>query len=194
MLNILNGKIYIIKSLETEKVYIGSTCLSLNDRFSMHKSKYKKYTNGKGNYLTSFNILKFEDAYIELLENIQDITHQDLLQKEGDYIRKNKSCVNKNIAGRTHKQYYIDNIEKTRKYYIDNIERIKTYYINNRDKLSQKISCDCSGTYRVDCKFKHLNTIKHQKYMNYKNKILTDNIETTCQDIQKQEQQAEDVW
>ena len=36
-----NGKIYVIKSKETEDVYIGSTCSKLNIRLSHHKSAYR---------------------------------------------------------------------------------------------------------------------------------------------------------
>ena len=37
-----NGKIYVIKSYETNDVYVGSTCRPLKQRFSRHKSEYKR--------------------------------------------------------------------------------------------------------------------------------------------------------
>ena len=53
------GKIYIIKSSQTNRVYVGSTVQSLNERFSKHKSDKN---------CTSREILKYSDAEIELLE------------------------------------------------------------------------------------------------------------------------------
>ena len=39
-----NGKIYTIRSFQTDKYYIGSTCTMLSKRFSNHKSNYKTGT------------------------------------------------------------------------------------------------------------------------------------------------------
>ena len=54
------AKIYIIKSNQTDKIYIGSTTQTLGNRFMGHKSSRNK--------TTSKNIMIFGDAYIELLE------------------------------------------------------------------------------------------------------------------------------
>jgi predicted GIY-YIG superfamily endonuclease len=42
-----NGKIYAIRSHQTDEIYIGSTTQSLSKRFSNHKSKYKLYLEKK---------------------------------------------------------------------------------------------------------------------------------------------------
>ena len=70
MTNYENGKIYIIKSKETDKVYIGSTCNTLKNRFCSHKSEYKRLLRGEkfGNS-TSHEILKYSDCCIELIED-----------------------------------------------------------------------------------------------------------------------------
>ena len=61
------GRIYKIVSSECDSVYIGSTTQQLNARFTCHKSHYKKYVDGTYHYVTSFEILKFADAKIELV-------------------------------------------------------------------------------------------------------------------------------
>jgi hypothetical protein len=158
--NLLNGKIYIIKSLNTTNVYIGSTCLTLATRLSLHKSKYKAYLNGKGCYLSSFKILECGNAYIELLEEIQCINNQLLLQKEGEYMNKINNVVNKNKAG-----VFVNSKDYKKDYN-------KNYYINNKDYLSSKIECECGGRYRRDCKYKHFHTNKHENYINSNQNII----------------------
>ena len=49
--NYQDGKIYAIKSYETDKVYIGSTTLTLQQRFSNHKSAYELYKKKKNSIL-----------------------------------------------------------------------------------------------------------------------------------------------
>ena len=98
----MNGKIYAIKSNQTDKVYIGSTIRPLNRRLDGHKSDYKSYLNDKFSYVTSFEIVKFEDCFIELLEEVMCQDKIELHKIEGQYIKEMK-CVNKNIPGRTQK-------------------------------------------------------------------------------------------
>ena len=95
MTNYENGKIYIIKSKETDKVYIGSTCNTLKNRFCSHKSEYKRLLRGEkfGNS-TSHEILKYSDSYIELIEDYPCKTKRELLDREGEVIRNTHNCVN----------------------------------------------------------------------------------------------------
>ena len=58
------GRVYSIRSHQTIDIYIGSTTQTLSQRLTDHK---RYYTNGHTNYITSLEILKYEDAYIELL-------------------------------------------------------------------------------------------------------------------------------
>ena len=95
-----NGKIYCIRSYQTDDVYIGSTTQKLCRRMTDHRRDYKNYMNDKHHYLTSFDIIKLGDAYIELIENYPCSCREELHKKEGMYVRKMK-CVNKNIPGRT---------------------------------------------------------------------------------------------
>ena len=62
-----NGKIYTIRSFQTEQYYIGSTNhKTLSQRLSKHKANYRDWLKDKKKYTTSYEILKYDDCYIEL--------------------------------------------------------------------------------------------------------------------------------
>ena len=105
MPNFANGKIYSIRSHQTEQIYIGSTTQTLAQRFAKHKTMA----------CSSREILQHSDAYIELLENYPCADKNELNRREGHFIRT-MLCVNKNIAGRTEAEYYVDNKEKRLEY------------------------------------------------------------------------------
>ena len=109
-----NGKIYTIRSPQSEKYYIGSTCLELYKRLWKHRYNKKKYDSGDNKYkLTSFDILQYDDHYIELLEEYKCENKKQLEKREGELIRQHiDNCINRKIEGRTHKQHYEDNKEK----------------------------------------------------------------------------------
>ena len=109
------AKIYKIKDNTNGNVYIGSTCKTLKERLSSHKSHYKAYLNGLYNNVKSFDIIKNNDYRIELLENCDIKTKHELLQKERYYIENNE-CLNKVIPGRIDKEYYEINRDKILKY------------------------------------------------------------------------------
>ena len=119
------SRIYKLTSQQTPKIYIGSTKLSLNTRFILHKTKYKKQVK----YITANEILQYPDCKIELIEEC-NLNKNDLRKKEGEYI-KMLDCVNSNIAGRDSKQYYKDHIEKykevNRKFREDNTDYFTNY-------------------------------------------------------------------
>jgi hypothetical protein len=161
MPNYLNGKVYAIRSHQTEQVYIGSTVERLSARMSKHRAQYKFYKNGKGHYYTSFKMLDYPDAYIELLEKHPCLCREELERLEGQYIRAEPNAVNKIIAGRTRAEHYRDNAEQLN-------ARQKEYYHNNTEKIraqhKQKHDCPCGGKYTTSDKAKHLKTKKHQAY------------------------------
>jgi len=157
-----NGKIYTIRSHQTEQFYIGSTTQPLTKRLTFHKSDYKRYLDGKFNFITSFDIIKFDDCYIELLEEFPCESKMMLHKREGELIRKN-NCVNKSIPCQTRKEYnknhYVQNRDKIKEYK-------KEYYNNNVNKFLQKHTCECGGKFTYSTKAMHLRTIKHQKFIN----------------------------
>ena len=180
------AKIYKIVDNTNNNIYIGSTCKSLNTRLSEHKSDYKRFLKGIYNNVTSFDILKNNDYQIELLEDCNIKTKQELIARER-YDIENNECTNKGIPGRTRKEYYIDNrdkiIEKTKEYYNENKEKIKqkfkvyreankdknkTYREANKNKLQQKFDCQCGGQYTFANKSVHQKSQKHQNHLESK--------------------------
>ena len=141
---IKTGKIYCIKSNQTDKMYIGSTFMKLSKRFNLHK-----HNNGKkGIGCSSSEILKYDDCYIELIEEHYDLIKKQLERIEGELIRKNiNNCVNKMIAGRTKDEWWQDNKEKIYK-----IRKMKN-------------ECVCGGNYTNGHKSDHIKTIKHIRYI-----------------------------
>ena len=188
-----NAKIYSIRSHQTDKVYIGSTCSPLAKRLYEHRKKYERYKSEKYDYVTSFEILKFDDHYIELVEEYPCQNKFQLHRREGQTIRE-VDCVNKVIAGRTqveyrhdnkdkikeqkkqyyeenkdminslNNQYYEDNKDKFKQYREDNKDKFKQYREENRDKLNQKHTCQCGGKYNYSNKARHFKRNKHKEF------------------------------
>ena len=103
----MSGKIYCIQNPDRFGMYIGSTRINLSTRLAQHRAQYKFYEKGKGfHYLTSFNIMKGTDPYIEVLEDLGECTDEQLLAREGYYIDiYNHLCVNKKCpTGKTKKR------------------------------------------------------------------------------------------
>lgn len=124
------GRVYCIRSHQTTDIYIGSTIRILSCRMSGHRAHYKHWLNKKGNYVTSYEILKYEDAYIELVEEGEFVSKQEMQKREGHFIRE-MECVNKVIAGRTRTEWYVENAEQIN-------EKRKEYCVENADKIKEK--------------------------------------------------------
>lgn len=132
------GQIYSIRSKQTEMVYYGSTISPLCKRFHNH-NKDMEY----GKYYSSHEILKFGDAYIELVENYPCNSKKELDRREGQIQRENKQhCINLRIAGRTQKEYNEANKHVRSEYRKANRDAIlahkKEYREANRDAINAK--------------------------------------------------------
>ena len=173
-----NGKIYTIRSYQTDKFYIGSTCSTLTKRLYQHKTKYKYGTLTS----TSREIVKYNDCYIELLEAFECKNKNELRQREGELIRKYKNdIVNCRIENRTKDEWRGDNKNdikiKAKQYYEKNKDTIikyhKKYQLENKNKILEyrqkntnvKFVCECGGKYTKTNLSKHIKTKKHQKYL-----------------------------
>ena len=137
-----NGKIYKIVCNTTGLVYYGSSSSDkLRKRLASHKCDYKRYLDGKRNYVSSFEILKNNNFEIILIENYPCNSRNELHTRERYYIENNE-CVNQCIPLRTPQEYREDNkekiIEKHKNYYENNKEKIKEYYENNIDKINER--------------------------------------------------------
>ena len=170
-----NGKIYTIRSHQTNKYYIGSTRMkTLAQRLGSHRSQYKRHLDGSNEYISSFEILKYSDHYIELLENYPCSSKEQLFKREGELQRQYKRyVVNLCIAGRTMKDYLNDHKEKIAiqsKLYKSNHKEIITeyqkqyntqYYIDNLEKITLQ-----SKLYREEHKEYQKQYTKHYRELN----------------------------
>lgn len=99
------GKIYAIRSYQTDEIYIGSTIAELSRRLTSHVTDYKCWLGGTGLYKSSFAILDYPDYYIELIEKYPCQSREELCQREGHHIRNNPTACNFKLAGRSKKEY-----------------------------------------------------------------------------------------
>ena len=169
----LNGKIYLVKyKYDDNMIYVGSTKLTLEERMREHRkttkeSVYSLYDKVCGDW---------DNWYIELYENYPCNNKQELERREGIVI-KQIATINKNIAGRTKKEYYRDNRDKisemAKELYQDNrnkiLEERKVYRNANSEKIAikkaEKTTCNiCGSQITKDSISKHRRTIKCQSY------------------------------
>ena len=137
------GIIYTIRNITDDTmVYVGSSINNLSKRFNTHKVDCKSGKKGKSCSLQS--CIEYNDwtnFYIELYENYPCNSKKELERREGQVIRE-IGTINKNIAGRTKKEYLEENAEKIKeiknKYYEKNIDKIKEYRNENIDKIKEQ--------------------------------------------------------
>ena len=133
------GKIYKLLCNLTGEVYIGSTVLSLKTRLNIHKSKY--------NFCKSKQIIERNDYKIILIKLFKCECRYDLNREEGIFI-KHIPCINKQIAGRTIREYQYDNRDKI-----------------NINKKKKKI-CKCGVSVSKNHWARHINDSKfHKRFM-----------------------------
>ena len=145
------GKIYQIVDVGYNKCYIGSTCETLSRRMARHREHYKKHLEGNcrkhERSMMLFDEFGLENCKIELIKEFPCNNRAELEREEGKEILNNiDKCVNKNVVGRTPKEYYKDNqarlLQNKREHRINNIEQYKEkdrrYNEKNKDKISEK--------------------------------------------------------
>ncbi len=134
----IRGRIYKITSAQTDNIYIGSTTKSLERRLSNHKSDFKRYLNNKTHYKSGYDIVKFDDAIIEMIEEKEFETKDEMLFRERYFIEQNK-CINSS------KRPTITHDEGKR-------ER-------------ENIKCACGSSYKNGQQKRHNRTQKHMNHM-----------------------------
>ncbi len=154
----ITGRIYKILSLQTEKVYVGSTTKTLQQRFKQHRNAFKRYQQaGKGN-ISSFEILKFEDVMIELLEEKEFEDKNEMHIKERFYIESMNNTVNKNRPLITKEEWKEQNINNSKSYKINNKEKVNA-------KAREKYVCNCGGKYTRSYKSDHNKSKRHINFI-----------------------------
>jgi len=159
------GKIYKIVCNITKKIYIGSTCeKTLARRLAKHVNYINFYIkNNKIINISSYDIIKGGDYYIELIELFPCNSKDELFTRERYYfdlfecINKNKPISTINDKKEYENEYIKKNKEKIKNYSIEyreknkdilkeknnewvknNKEKIKEYHIINKIKLNKK--------------------------------------------------------
>jgi len=182
------GKIYCLICNISGKKYYGSTISPLWKRLDDHKQGYKCNLKGLGSYVMSFDIIKNNDYKIELVEEVNCSSKEELLIREKFHIQNNE-CVNKIIPLRTKAEYYLNNKEKMNQKSKEDYQKNKEHYneinkmwakehveevkiIKKKSKLKQKeihgtITCNCGSvvknfTWDIN---RHELTKKHQEYL-----------------------------
>ena len=164
----MRGYVYRIRSHKSPLEYYGSTIQQLSQRLAGHRAKQKQYLAGKTNWCSSFEILAFDDVYIELVRIVEFEVKAELHAVEGELIRTHV-CVNKNQAGRTKAQHYLDHAAETAAHYIANATEIRaqvaTYRAANKEKINEKHDCPCGGCFTTASKARHIKTAKHRNWL-----------------------------
>ena len=176
------GKIYKLVSDQTTDVYSGSTIEPyLTIRLSRHRTSYKIWLNGKGNYVTSFEIVKYEDCDIILVEKFPCDSKDELRARETFYIDNNE-CVNKFKAHRTKEQIQ----EQKKEYYVQNKDKIlelqKIHYEQNKDKIKE-----CHRKYYDQNKDKIQE--RHKEYREYHRDEIKEHYDQNKDKIKEQKRQ-----
>jgi len=180
----LRGQIYTIRNIKDDTmIYVGSTINNLSKRFHKHK---KDCEGGKSQISLHKLIINndWSDWYIELYEMYSCNNKKELCRREGQVIRE-IGTINKNIAGRTQKEWVEDNKEKVsqkdKEYYERNKEHIsqkaKEYRENNKEHISQK-----EKEWRENNK-EHISQKDKEYYERNKEEILQKRSEKACCDI-----------
>ena len=186
-----NGRIYKIEPIcehDENEVYYGSTCQLLCKRMDKHRSDYKCWLNGKRDKTYSYELFDkygVENCKIYLVELYPCETKEELLSREGHYIKNNK-CVNRYAAGNQlavgikeyhqiyRNQHKDENIEYCKTYRENNKQKLKDkrtiYVAKNIDKIKEykqtKNVCNCGGKYTNSDRSKHFKTKIHIKWQN----------------------------
>lgn len=144
-----NASIYTIRNYKDDSlIYVGSTISPIHKRLCTHKNNCK---NGRPGSLYSHIIDNdWSDWYLELYERFPCNDRAELCRREGE-ITRDIGTINKNVAGRTPKEYYHDNRDKR-------LESCKIWQANNRDKHLEKMK-----RWYDDNRDKHLENCKNYR-------------------------------
>ena len=184
------GCIYRIFFDDYIECYVGKT-MNFKKRITNHKNM-RNNKNVKNFKLYQFiNKVGWENTKFEVLEIIDDSVYiENSTKRELFYVKKYKASLNKNMPGRSAKEYYntfrkdiclkrnVANLKirnernkKSLDYYYQNKECLRQKRIEYRKKNNEKIKkhmstqfvCGCGSHIVLGSKPKHLVSIKHSE-------------------------------
>ena len=175
-------------------VYVGSTT-NFTRRKHQHKNSCNNEKDRYHNrYVYRFirDNGGFENWSMILVEDVCCENNKQLHTIEREWFENLHATLNKNIPSRTKKEYhkeyqkeyyqnnkdkkkeyeklyYQNNKEKIKEYKKEWIEnnkdKIKQYYQNNKDKINEKITCECGLIVSKSSLVRHRKTTKHKNKM-----------------------------
>tara|TARA_R110002012_G_scaffold1773_1_gene8536 strand:- start:235 stop:786 length:552 start_codon:yes stop_codon:yes gene_type:complete len=141
-------------------VYYGSTTQThLSNRLACHKTNAK---NNSDQYTSSLLFADGAEVVITLVENVENCKDKYELQARERWHIQNNQCVNKQVPGRTKKEYHQDNKEHL-------AQQQKEYREKNKEeraaRANEKITCECGAVITRKNLSVHCKTDKHIKKM-----------------------------
>ena len=187
MSNFQEAKIYKVINKLNSEIYVGSTTLDLDKRMIKHKCDAKQRPH-LSKFYTFMNETGIDNFEIELIEDYPCETQEELRKREGKII-KAMATLNQRVAGRTpteyskeYRQTKKDKINKRRnERRKENPEKTKEEYKKYaklyrerhpekiKEKASERIECECGGSYRRSDKSQHIQSKKHLKALGFFN-------------------------
>jgi len=162
------GQIYKLVSNHTDNIYIGSTTQPLRKRLGGHISSYKKWGVKMG--CTSFELLKFGDTKIILIEKYPCNDKDELTSRERHHIENTPNVVNIQLTMTRTKSVYKYNHSEKR--YIN----ISKYRSTEKGKEAMKRQAHSDArkaylqqTYECECgsKIRKSNLAQHRRTKNH---------------------------
>ena len=160
-------RFYKITSTNTEKVYIGSTKMTLENRLHFHEIDYKTFLENGIKKITSRHILCQGNYSIHLLEERECKDEKEQNQIEQNYILNEPNSVNRIRRLGIRKIIGHGNEYAKMFYYTQNNNRAKEFYKEHKEEIlnraKQIITCEiCGGQYDYSHKTTHLKSKKHR--------------------------------
>jgi len=151
MPNYKNGRIYKIVNDVDDKIYVGSTTLSLCRRMTNHRCDAKKGKTFKlYQHVRDIGIGHFR---IVLIEKYPCDDREELRKREEHFIRQLNPQLNTFKAYQSLEERRQYNIVRSKQYQVENKEKIakrsKQYYLDNKEKIDKQ-----KKQYRIDNKVK----------------------------------------
>jgi hypothetical protein len=127
-----------------------------------HRKAYRLFKDGKSKKVYVYDLFDefgIENCKIELIELYPCNSKMELRRREGHH-QQLIDCVNRNVAGRTRKEYYADNRDAKIAYQSE-------YRATHRDYISERVCCPtCGCSCRRDVIARHQKSKKHIASLN----------------------------
>jgi len=174
-------KLVHFDDLNDNNIYVGHTT-NMTKRKCEHKSRCNN-PNSKEHNHKKYQFIRENGGWDKwdmiLVEKYPCDNVHEAKKRERYWITQLKASLNVDIPTRTNKEYREDNKEYIKEWFKnydqkpERKENHNKYREANREKIAEKITCDCGAIHRRDFTARHRKTIKHQDWL--KNNNLTIN-------------------